>query len=249
VKGIIAQGSLNDRRFVRLYMVDAVPTEDILEFAGGNDYTFIYSLADLGEVDGFSKEGKATQLITLGRSQEDIFYGLHKNNRYKIRRSYRDPGVEVVKDDQDREKSFEFYREIKTADGVVPDIEEDFTMVRWINGYYEGVLVAATCWFDSGEVLRAKHIVSTRKHMGADTAVIGRLTRRLFWEACVTGVDEGHRYVDLGGLDKSDADKSGVTEFKQSFGGEKVPVYVYRNSSPSWPEAVAEASRRGRTVV
>jgi hypothetical protein len=249
MRGVIAGGSLSGQKFVRTYLVDPVSEEDLRDLADRHDYTFVYSLADLGDVEGFTKEIKATQLIALDRGHEELFETLNKNNRYKVRRSYRDPGVEVIGDDQDRERSLDLYMEVKVADGVIPDIEEDFDTVRWINAYYEGDLVAATCWFDSNEVLRAKHIVSTRKHAGVDTALVGRLTRRLFWEACVIGIDEGHRFVDLGGVDIDRDDKSGVAEFKLSFGGVTAPVYVYRRSSPSWADAVAAASQRGRTVV
>lgn len=245
----IAEGTLYGQRFVRVYVIDPNRSDDLTRLKDEYDYVFAYSLADMGEIDGFSREKKMTQLLTVGASADEMFETLNKNNRYKIRRSYRDPGIEVRVDDPDRSGALHFYRETKLAEGVAPDIDEDFDLVRWVNAYEGDHLVSATCWFDSGEVLRAKHIVSVRKDSGADTALIGRLTRRLFWEACLIGITEGHRHVDLGGIDVAATEKSGVAEFKQSFGGELAEVLVYRSSSQGWSDAVATAVGAGLTVV
>ncbi len=245
----IAEGTLYGQRFVRLYVVEPDGADDLARLMDEYDYVFAYSLADMGDLDGFSRETKMTQLLTLGPSPDATFETLNKNNRYKIRRSFRDPGIEVRTDDPDRSGALDFYRQTKLAEGVAPDIDEDFDLIRWVNAYQDDHLISATCWFDSGEVLRAKHIVSVRKDSGADTALIGRLTRRLFWEACLIGIAEGHRHVDLGGIDVAATEKSGVAEFKQSFGGELAEVLVYRSASIGWADAVETAAAAGLTVV
>ena len=243
-QGVIATGDLDGLRFVRLYLVDPDDMSHLETAAEDYDYVFAYSLTDFGAMPGFEREVKATQLVTLDGNEDDVFNGLNKNNRYKVRRSFRDEDVVVSVDDANREASLAFYKAVKTADGVTPDIDEDFTTVRWINAYREGDLISSTCWFDSGHVLRAKHIVSTRKDHGADSNLIGRLTRRLFWEACVVGIGEGHSYIDLGGVDTNTETKSGVADFKLSFGGETVDVYVYRKTTPEWDEMAGRVNDR-----
>lgn len=250
MRGAIVTASLHGRHFVRLYLV----TEDGVDtlttpVAAGFDYVFAYSLQDLGDVPGFSREQKWTQLLRLDRSAEDLFSSLNRNNRYKVKRTYRDEGIKIVVDDPRRDQSYHFYREVKEADGVLPDIAEDFTAVRWINAYRGEQIIASTCWFDSGDVLRAKHIVSTRKQEVDDAALVGRLTRRLFWEACLLGLSSRHRYVDLGGLDPGDPAKRGITAFKQSFGGDTVPVFVYRYATSRWRELSQRELTAGRMVV
>jgi hypothetical protein len=132
----------------------------------------------------------------------------------------------------------------------MPDIEQDFSSIRWINAYdHGGRLICSTSWFDSGEVLRSKHIVSNRKRAGADAALIGRLTRRLLWEACLLGLKSGYRYIDLGGVDPYDPTKRGVLEFKQSFGGATVEIYVYRHATEAWRDVAQTAIVEGKTVV
>lgn len=251
MRSSIVEANLHGHDFVRLYVVTSDGAADLKDsVTQGFDYIFAYSLADLGEVDGFSSEQKWTQLLSLDTTPDDAFAGLNRNNRYKVKRTYRDEDVEVVVDDPRRDASYDFYRTIKEADGVVPDIEEDFGSVRWINAYQQGRLTTSTCWFDSGEVLRAKHIVSTRKEIPTDSALVGRLTRRLFWEACLLGLNNGYRYIDLGGIDLSDDPaKRGITEFKRSFGGETVQTYVYRHVTATWQEMVERLRADGRVVV
>lgn len=235
----VAEGELSGLRFVRLYLTKAEQQDHLTSAVSSAEYVFAYSLADLGEVDGYQREVKATQLIRLDGTEDEVFAGLNKNNRYKVRRSFRDEDIEVVVDDPSRDSALSFYQDVKRADGVIPDIEEDFDSVLWINAYQTGSILSSTCWFDSGEVLRAKHIISTRKAEEADSALIGRLTRRLFWEACVYGLEHGHDFVDLGGVDIATEAKSGVADFKRSFGGDTVDVFVYRHATDSWEEMAA----------
>lgn len=247
--GVVAEGVIDGLTFTRLYFTDAGHETSLQVAKEENDYVFVYSLVDLGDVEGFSHETKATQLVALDGTEDEVFAGLNKNNRYKVRRSYRDEEITVVADDDRRAESLVFYQDIKTADGVTPDIDEDFATVRWINAYRGDELISSTCWFDSGEVLRAKHIVSTRKEEGSDPNLIGRLTRRLFWEACVLGISGGRRFVDLGGVDTDDPAKAGVAEFKQSFGGDLVDVHVYRHETEAWADVSSRVLERGRVVV
>jgi hypothetical protein len=248
--GSIVTASLHGHRFVRLYLISPGSADALVEpVRAGFEYVFAYSLHDLGDVPGFSRQQKWTQLLRLDRSPDELLASLKKNSRYEIKRTYRDEGVKILTDDPDRDGSYRFYKDVKEADGVIPDIAEDFTSVRWINAYQGERLIVSTCWFDSGDVLRAKHIVSTRKHATADAALIGRLTRRLFWEACLFGLARGHRYVDLGGLDPDDPAKQGITAFKQSFGGETVRNFVYRYATPYWRELSQRELTAGRMVV
>ena len=249
MRGVIVDSNLDGLPFVRLYLTSSDGAADLIEAAERYEYVYAYSLADLGEVEGFSRDGKWTQLVGLDGTVEEVFGRLNKNNRSKVKRTFGVDSLSVLVDDPAQDDSYSFYRSVKEADGVLPDIEEDFASARWINAYLDGDLASSTCWFDSGEVLRAKHIVSTRKDVGTDSSLIGRLTRRLFWEACAFGIDNGHRFVDLGGLDPDDPNKRGVAEFKQSFGGETVPVFVYRRASASWDAASERALAGGRVVV
>jgi len=234
--------------FVRFYVVDDAEAKELEVAAQLYEYVFAYSLVDLGDMPGFTKEHKLAQILSLDATPEELLATLPKNTQYKVRRTYRDEDVVVVVDDPARELSYEFYRTIKKASNVVPDIEEDFQSVRWINAYHQGDLVSSTSWFDSGVVLRGKHFVSTRKSQGVDTGLIGRLTGRLFWEACLLGIEEGRRFVDLAGVSLDDPRKRGITEFKQRFGGETVDVYVYRRSTEVWQDVVNRASIAGLTV-
>lgn len=250
MRNVIVEGTLRGCTFVRLYLLQGEHVTELIDHATrGCDYVFAYSLVDLGDLEEFSKEKKLSQVISLNGAESAVFGQLHKTNRKKIRRTYHDREINIVVDDPARDESYEFYRRIKEAEGVRPDFVEDFSSVRWINAYYRDELVSSTSWYHNQKVLRGKHYVSIRKQSDIDTALIGRLTRRLFWEACVLGIDGGMRYVDLGGLDPRDPGKQGIYEFKRSFGGETVGMYIYRRWTKSWEKVTEEASVDGIAVL
>jgi hypothetical protein len=248
VRGVIVDTQLAGHPYARLHLLGKEDLDLLVDAAARYEYVHAYSFADLGQLDGFSKERKWSQLITLGDSPETTFGGFHKKVRQEVRKATRDDHVAVIVDDQAREEAYSFYRAMKEADGVTPDIEEDFEAVRWVNGYYRGELASLSSWYDSGETLRAHHSVTTRKLSGIDTSLVGRLTRRLSWEACVLGYEEGRRFIDLAGVDPDDPIKAGITSFKRGFGGETVPVHVYRRATDRWAEAVQAAAERGRVI-
>jgi uncharacterized protein YifE (UPF0438 family) len=248
VQGAIVDANLGGHPYVRLHLLGPDGDTTLREAAKLYEYVFAYALVDLGEVEGFTRDRKWSQLITLDDTAETTFQGFHKKVRQEVRKSIRDEETTVAVDDPARDESYDFYRRMKEADGVTPDVEEDFGSVRWINGYHQGELVSLSSWFDSGTVLRAHHSITTRKQTGVDTSLIGRLTRRLSWEACLLGLDLGRDFIDLAGVSPDDPAKAGITAFKQGFGGETVEVHVYRRSAESWPEAVRLAAERGRSV-
>jgi len=114
--------------------------------------------------------------------------------------------------------------------------------------------VVASCfpppsWYDCGEALRGKHYASTRKQETADTALIGRLTRRLFGEACQLGIGNGYSYIDLGGLNPIDPAKRGASQFKQSFGGETVEINIYRRAAVLLERVAEHVEKQGMAVL
>jgi hypothetical protein len=250
MRHVIVEGTLHGCSFVRLYLLDGEHVADLIDHVNhGYDYIFAYSLVDLGEVEGFSREKKLSQFISLDGAEDVIFGRLHKTNRKKIRRTYRDHEVDIVIDDPAGQESYEFYCRVKKAEGVRPDFAADFSSVRWINAYHREELISSTSWYHNDHVLRGKHYVSIRKQSGIDTALVGRLTRRLFWEACVLGIRGGLRYVDLGGLDPHDPSKQGIYEFKRSFGGDTQDIYIYRRYTKSWERVKEEVTAQGMAVL
>lgn len=248
-EGKFLEASLHGHPYVRFHFIDENGRDALVAAAESYDYVFAYSFVDLGDIEGFSRETKASQLLTLDGTAEDLMNQFHKKVRQQVRRAERDEGVHVEVDDPAREESYQFYVSIKQESGVTPHVEQDFSSVLWINGYLDGELVASSSWFDSGTTLRCQHSMSIRKDDGADRALLSRLNRLLMWEACRLAEKTGRRYVDLAGIDLDDPTKAGIAEFKLGFGGETVPVQVYRYMAPEWDEVLSQIRSDGQEIL
>ena len=239
---------LYGHRYMRLYLRDHADLAELHSAAEQCDYVFAYSRVDFGEIEGFTRVPKQSQVVSLDGTPEQIFAGLGQRSRQEIRKTYRDSGLRIVVDDSYRDESYRFYSEVKEQERASPDVEQDFDSVRWINAYMENSLVSVNSIYTNRKVLRGKHIASLRKQSGLDPALIGRINRRLLWEACALGIAEGRAEFDMGGVDFNDPAKRGISEFKRRFGGGTVDIYVYRYASPAWSVVAQRAGTCGKEV-
>lgn len=192
-------------------------------------YSYIHGYAlQKKEVPGFSITPKMTPLIDLRQPSGDIFATFRKNTRNEIRKTESIPDLRFVREDPSRALSYRFYKFIKMKDGVIPDLARDFSQCRFFNAYLVNQLIVSISCYDNGRVLRLKHIVSVRKEPRFDPRIIGYATRRLIWDICQWGKEYDYQMLDLGGINYVESAKSGVTMFKESFGGSCIDMYVYR---------------------
>jgi len=242
------EAALDGMRYVRALYPEADPI-----VAGrlreSYEYAQIYSYVDVGELDGFTRDYRQTPLIDLERTEAEVFAAFKKNTRYEIRRALATGELEIRSDDPDGEGSYAFYADTKRTDGVDPDLAVEFDQCRIMNAYVNGELSVTSSWYDSGEVLRLKHLASRRKQEGTDHRLIGHATRLLVWTACQTGITDHRTYVDLGGINQEDESKAGVARFKKSFGPEIVTVTYYRSCSVAFTASIEAAHNRGYSVL
>lgn len=212
--------------YVRL-LVDSVTQKEAEILKKYFSYIVIYSYTK-ADLPGFILRTQKTPLIDLSCDEESLFRAFRRDAKSGIKKTGDMPDLHYKIPAEDRGVSYQFYKEIKRKDGVVPDIREEFIGCIFFNAYLGSSMIVSMSFYDNGSVLRSKHIVSRRKEMGEDKAVAAHATRRLTWEICMYAKKQGYRFLDLGGIDLSDPAKKGVAEFKLSFGGEIKDVYIYR---------------------
>lgn len=190
-------------------------------------YFHLYLYQEIS-LPNFSKQTQTIGLIDLTQDEEAIFQKFKKNTRNEIRKSKKIRGLTSSTPDFNIKNSYAFYKKIKRGDGVTPDIRREFTGCLFFNAYLNQKLIVSISCYDTGQILRLKHVVSARKMTGLDPKIIGYASRRLIWEICRYGKDHSHRWFDLAGINLADAAKSGVAAFKQSFGVKLCTNYIYR---------------------
>src|SRR3989344_4340520 len=192
-------------------------------------YSFLFVLSENKlELPNFKLLVRKTPMIYLSKTLDEIFAGFNKTTRNEIRSTENIKGLDLVFRDGNLNESYGFYKKIKRADGATVDLKREFAACVFFNGYYSGkMFVSVSCW-DNGKVLRLKSIVSSRKEPDYDKHLISRTTRRLIWEICKYAKEHSYSAIDLGGINFEENAKKGLVQFKSSFGGEIVDIYIYK---------------------
>lgn len=216
--------------YIRI-ITETVNPDEIKKLKRRFFYIHLYSYRPVALL-GFSQKQQAIGLIDLSPDERVIFGAFKKNTRNEIRKTERRAGLTWKVPDEARINSYRFYKKVKRADGVAPDIRQEFTGCLFFNAYLNNKLVISMSCYQAAPILRLKHLVSVRKQSDIDSRIVGYASRRLIWEICRYGKRHGYRWFDLAGVNLTDPKKSGVAQFKQSFGGNIKTAYVYQYATP-----------------
>jgi lipid II:glycine glycyltransferase (peptidoglycan interpeptide bridge formation enzyme) len=203
-------------------------------------------------------ENLFTILIDLKKEQDELFFQIGKNTRYKINRAKDRDDIECStflsagKKDDEKLRQYITYFNGFTATKRRSSIEysdlEQF--------YNAGTLClrCAACKDGSKVYTMHAYIVSdgrARLHQSSShfrasddsefRNLIGRANRYLHWDDILYFKGSGLDYYDFGGWygGQSDTEKLAINQFKESFGGEKQKEFTY----------IVPATLRGKIAV
>lgn len=207
-----------------------VTGEDAEQLKKKYHYIHIYSF-EKENLPGFDVRVQKTPIFDLSENREGLFKKFNDTCKKHIRRGERNPDLKLVALDNDVAASYALYERIKSQEGARPDIKKEFENCIFFNAYLKGEMIVTMSFYDNGEIIRAKHIASVRKEKSEDAKIVAHASRRLNWEVMQWGNASGRKIFDLGGI-TDDPAKAGIREFKKSFGGDDVEVYIYRYTTP-----------------
>lgn len=177
---------------------------------------------------------KKTITISLIPKAEDILGGFTPSARNEVRRTYDDDKFTIVPDDKNFGEVYLLYSTFEREQGRVPfDKKSIFAGCKAFSVYYERELVSGIICYDAYPYLRSRANFSKRLATSDNNKkrIIGRASKRLIYEICLYGHERGYELFDHGSVNFDDKEKSGIREFKSSFGGEIVPEYTYTYKS------------------
>ena len=196
------------------------------------NYQYIHAYSFAKEyLSGFEMRVQRTLVFDLSKDLEDLFKKFNDTCKKHIRRGERNTDLKLAVLDGNMSASYVLYKRVKNQEGASPDIKREFENCIFFNAYLKNEIIVTMSFYDNGEIIRAKHIASIRKEKVEDAKVVAYASRRLNWEVMKWGKSQGRKLFDLGGI-TDDPEKSGIREFKQSFGGDEVDVYIYRYATP-----------------
>lgn len=216
-------------KYIRL-ILDEINNQEIELLKKDYDYIVIYAYKK-PVINGFDIREQTTSIIDLSQNLDDIFKKFRKNTRNEIRKTENIKDLEFKIADNNFNESYKLYKKIKKSDGVIPDIKKEFLGCLFFNTYLNDKIIVSISVYDTGQVLRLKHIVSSRKKDNFDSRLAGYATRRIIWEVIKYGNSHKYKKLDMAGVNLSDPSKKGIAEFKQSFGGEIITNYICRHET------------------
>jgi len=209
-----------------------ITREDAEKLKQAYYYVHAYSF-EKEDIPGFEMRIQRTPIFDLLQDTETIFQKFNDTCKKHIRRAERNADLRLVALDGNVEASYALYKRMKRGEGARPDVRKEFENCIFFNAYLGEEMIVTMSFYDNGEIIRAKHIASVRKEKAEDAKIVAQASRRLNWEVMKWGKSEGRKIFDLGGI-TDDPAKRGIREFKQSFGGDEVDIYMYRYTAPAF---------------
>ena len=216
-------------RYAKL-LTSRISLDELAKLKKKYRYLYICSFADPGDRE-LACTTQKTLILDLTLDPEKLFSGFNDTCKKHIRRAQKNSLLEVRALDNDFEGSYALYKNIKSMEGVKPDIRREFKNCIFFNAYYKGNMIVTASFDDNGEIIRAKHIASTRKLIGEESKIVAHANRLINWEVCEWGHANGRKVFDLAGI-TDDPAKAGIRTFKESFGGMPSEIYRLRYETP-----------------
>lgn len=214
----------------RLFRTRWIWFADPYEVKGVDEVVFL-SYTD-GAYEGFRKKVGMTSVIDLTKSEEVLWEGMRKSFVRKQVRRGEDAGIRVR--EGTLEEFLPLYRSLQKLKQFPASAVRDAARVGTVMVVErDDTILAGGLFLGDAVRVRAYALASARfsKEGGQFREQVGYASRMLLWEAMRAYRAKGCQTLDLGGIkpDGSDEDRA-LAEFKEAFGGERVPYFFFRKT-------------------
>jgi hypothetical protein len=226
---------IQEKRFLFLRSVRILyQGENLARLADNYDYATVISYQSLNLKDqGFTEKRKSIANIYLDRPIGEVFNGFSVSTRNEIHKTEKMPELTFIANDNASDESYRLYSEFERWQGRTPWKKNSFWGTLLFNAYWRGIIIATIACYDLHPYLQIKSISSNR--MEADNKefykIISIASRRLVYEICKYGKEEGYTFVGLGSVSEATPQKAGVAKFKKFFGPAIENEYTYTYQS------------------
>ncbi len=228
-------------------------TPDMLAYGKQHaDYSFVVCYDNKLEDEEYEVLDKNACLFDVSLSDEDIVKAFNATGRNEYRRTFRTPGLAFHVGCEDFEKYYQFYTNCEQARAWYPVPKEELKECLLFTASFDGEYISGMSCYTGENTIRVSRIYST-KRINNNSAITGTIfggaAKRLVLEICNYARQHGFKFVDLGGVDLSGNEKSGISEFKLSLGGQIVPVKIGRFMKPGFKEKQKEILAQGFDIT
>ena len=213
-------------------LLDNVTHGDTKVLKDNYDYSFVISYGDFNDNEYEIVEKKAA-IIELSIGIDKLFYDFSSTCRKHIRRTKKIPEFNFTMEIDDFSLFYEFYKRCELERGWYPVPINELKNSIIFTCKYEGQYICGISAYIDDKKIRLGRIFTKRKsNMEIPTKYFSWGSRRIVYEFCQYGINRKYQLLDLGGIDLDDNRKSGIKDFKLSFGSKVVPVNIGRYIKP-----------------
>lgn len=217
-------------RYGRL-MAAHISPEEIEKLKQDFSYLFVVTYGDNPPTGDWQVQKRQAFVIDLTQSINRVFDNFKKNTRNEIRRAENDPSLSFVSNDHNWKAAYKRYKKFEQARKWMSMLKAEFKRSVLFNAYHRGDIISGIACYGHNDTLRVNKIFSIRNHntrSDLSVAVIGYASRKLIYDICQYGIKNNYTRLDLGGVNFTDNSKIGISQFKQSFGGDLQYTHVSR---------------------
>jgi len=194
------------------------------------DYSFVISFGGFEDSE-YEWVSKNCCLVPLTENLDTLLARFSPGNRNQIRKFDRIDGFTFEMGVSDVSLYYEFYSSCEKERGWYPMPQNELLASRVFSVRAKGKLIAGMACYGDHDYFRVSRIYSSRRS-GIGEVITNQhyasASKKIVFEICKFASRENYRFVDLGGIDLTDSQKSGLAEFKMSFRPEVVPVQIGR---------------------
>ncbi|KAB2914723.1 MAG: hypothetical protein F9K23_13420 [Bacteroidetes bacterium] len=219
-------------------LANSVTPEFTASLKADYDYSFVISYGGFEDPE-YNTIDKNAGIIDLTKGLDHVFANFNKKNRQHVRGTETTEELSFTHAIDDFDSYFQFYKRCENERGWYPVPESELKNSIVFSAAFNGHFIAGVTAYTTGNKLRLGRIYSTKRsndQTEISNALSGASTKRIIFEFCKYGIENGFATLDLGGVDLNDPSKAGITQFKQSFGIEIIPVKIGRYTSQTFNE-------------
>ncbi|HEY4504790.1 MAG TPA: hypothetical protein VJI73_03385 [Candidatus Paceibacterota bacterium] len=185
------------------------------------------------QTKGFELNKKDVAVIDIREGLEKIMQNFKDTTRNEIRQTFKIDNLyfEILQSpsQSDFEETYNLYSDFEKGQGRKPWKKEKFKELGIVRAKLKNSLIAGVFFYDLKPTLLVAQIFSTRILTDDKDVqrIISKSTRRLVYELCSYGVNNGYTKVNLSSVNFSTKQKANVAQFKMFFNPKIETEYTY----------------------
>lgn len=193
------------------------------------EYSFVISYGEFIS-KSYDVIDKNAAIIDLSQGIDHAFSLFNATARKHIRRFEKLDELTFHNSVENKQSFYDFYTTCENSRDWYPVPYEELFESLIFYVCYNGEPISGISAYTHNGLIRMGRIFSLRNNSSLENSnlIYGVAAKKIVYEFCKYAIENGCNQLDLGGVDLTAENKSGITDFKLSFTDKIVPVKIGR---------------------